>query len=83
MAEYSETVTPPDDTRAEILETFAKGQPWAFIVAVGEGDNLDLEVSVGGGINNPALVRGLLNAVLAALPEPSPDDRPIVGGGMF
>lgn len=68
MTKYTETQVPAGDTKNDILETLAGGQPWAFIVAGGEGTDLDLKVETGGGIRDTALLRALLEKTLAAMP---------------
>jgi hypothetical protein len=68
VTEYVETHVPPGDTKNDILETLAGGQPWVFIVAGGEGTDLDLKVETGGGIRDTVLLRALLEKTLAAMP---------------
>lgn len=70
-AEYSETEVEPGDTRGDILETMARGNPFAFIVATdspGVPDGFNITVEVGGGIADNQTLRRLLEKSLEALP---------------
>lgn len=70
-AEYKETQVNPGDTRTDILETLAGGQPWAFIQVKDLEDDpqaFNLEVEVGGGIASQDTLRSLPTKTLEALP---------------
>lgn len=64
MADYSETEAPENDTEGEILDTLAKSQPYAFVVAT-ELEPLNLRVAC----NHPAdTLQALLVQTLKAMP---------------
>jgi hypothetical protein len=69
--ERTVTDVPAGDTRNDVLELLADGNPWVFVYAhdlpVSEG--FGLKVEVGGGVHDTRTIRSLLNKTLAALPE--------------
>lgn len=68
--DYSEEIIDPgDDPKQDILETMAKGKPWAFIVADHAGDGIGLQVNVGGGIRDGETIRSLLRMTINAIPK--------------
>lgn len=63
-ADYTETMADPDDAEGRVLETFANGMPYAFVVATSI-DPLNLRVASG---HETGTIRALLGQTLRALP---------------
>jgi phosphoribosylformimino-5-aminoimidazole carboxamide ribonucleotide (ProFAR) isomerase len=69
--EYKETIVDPgENTEGDVLDALAGGHPHIFIIAkiVPPTGEIDLTVSVGGGIGSADTLRAVLEKTLRALP---------------
>lgn len=64
-AEYSEIVADDDDAEGKVLDAFADGMPYAFVVATSI-EPLRLRVASN---HDVPMIRALLSQALKALPE--------------
>lgn len=71
MAEYTETEAVPGDTRCDVVSAVVGGLPWVLIaVEPGEENGgFNVEMLVGGGIDNVGTIRRLLEKTIVTLPE--------------
>lgn len=67
--EKTVTEVEPGDTRNDVLDTLAEGEPWVFIIARIDraSGELALKVEVGGGIPDEETIRNLLEKTIRAL----------------
>ncbi len=64
-ADYIETEADPGDAEGRVLDTFANGMPYAFVVATSIEPDLNLRVASNFGVDT---IRSLLGQSLRALP---------------
>jgi hypothetical protein len=70
MTEYSEVeIDPGEDVLQDACHGLARGKPWVFLVVRSDGDGVAMQINVGGGIANAAMLRRVLTLALDAIPE--------------